>query len=78
MRLGDLEIGLERRDTISGMGQLSRIIDIICDMRVMSPPVIMSSPFISPPIMGLVWADAANAANAIVAAMERADKGRKT
>jgi hypothetical protein len=38
----------------------------------------MSSSFISPPIMGAVWADAANAANAIAAAMERPDKGRET
>jgi hypothetical protein len=61
----------------------SRIIDIICVMQVMSPPIMsqpftMSSPFISPPIMGVVWAVAANAANAIVAAMERPDKGRET
>ena len=61
----------------------SRIIDIICIMQVMSPPIMsqpftMSSSFISPPIMGVVWADAANAANAIAAAMERPDKGRET
>jgi len=44
----------------------------------MSPPFIMSSPFFSPPIMGVVWAVDANAANAIAAAMERPDKGRET
>jgi hypothetical protein len=77
LRLGDLEINLERRDTISGMDSFSCIIGIICVMRVMSPPI-MSQPFISPPIMGVVWADAVNDANAIVATMERADKGRET
>jgi hypothetical protein len=51
------------------MGQLLAH-DIICIMQVMSPPIMsqpftMSSSFISPPIMGVVWADAANAANAI-------------
>jgi hypothetical protein len=80
LRLGDLEIGLTRSPA---WDNFSRIIDIICVMRAMSPPImsrpfIMSSPFISPPVMGVVWAVAANAANAIVAAMERPDKGRET
>src|ERR1700730_15632863 len=81
LRLGDLEIGLERRDTISGMGQL--LAHHRHHLQVMSPPIMsqpftMSSSFISPPIMGVVWADAANAANAIAAATERPDKGRET